>query len=109
MKLARCLFLSPSLSDLGITSRMLLRMGHIPHLCACFLSLSSDGRFLYIYDHSTYTEKWFQRSGETVVGLASSRKEAEELCAEIVSCALKECGSPEPGPYLRKYLEENDA
>ena len=109
MKLSRRLFLSQSLSGLGHTSRMLLKSGHIPHLAGYFLSLSQDGRFLYIYDHSVYSEKWFKKSGETVVGLASSRAEAEELCAEIVSLALKENGNPEPGPYLKRFLEENDA
>ena len=109
MKLSRRLFLSQSLSDLGDASRMLLRSGHIPHRAAYFLSLSSDGRFLYIYERSAYTEKWFRKSGETVVGLALSKAEAEELCGEIVALSVKETGSPEPGPYLRRFLEENDA
>ncbi|MBP5294828.1 MAG: hypothetical protein J6Y95_03830 [Lachnospiraceae bacterium] len=109
MKLSRRLFLSQSLSGLGQTSRMLLKAGHIPHVATCFLSLSPDGRFLYIYDHSAYSEKWFRKSGETVVGLASTRKEAEELIASIVSLSLKETGSPEPGPYLMRFLEESDA
>ncbi|MBQ4001329.1 MAG: hypothetical protein II601_02995 [Lachnospiraceae bacterium] len=109
MKLSRRLFLSQSLSGLGNTSRMLLKAGHIPHVASCFLSLSSDGRFLYIYDHAVYTEKWFRKSDETVIGLASTRKEAEELVGEIISLSLKETGSPEPGPYLKRFLEESDA
>ena len=109
MKISRRLFLSQSLSGLGNTSRMLLKTGYIPHSAAHFLSLSEDGRFLYIYERSVYTEKWFQNSNETIVGLAATRSEAEELTAEIVSLALTESGSPDPGPYLKHFLEENDA
>ena len=109
MKLARRLFLSQSLSGLGNTSRKLLKAGYVPHLAECFLSLSSDGRFLYIYDHSVYTEKWFRKSDETVVGLAKTREEAEELWAEITALSVKEYGEPCPGPYLKRFLEEQDA
>ena len=109
MKLARHLYLSPSLSELGQTSRMLLRMGHIPHLAKCFLSLSADGRFVYVYDHSTFKEKWFQKSDETVFGLVATRADADELIAEIVALAVKENGNPEPGPYLSHVLEADDA
>ena len=109
MTLSRRLFVSQSLSGLGNTSRKLLKSGHIPHLAECFLSLSSDGRFLYIHDRSAYKDKFFRKSEETIVGLAATRAEAEELCAQIVSLALKETGSPLPGPYLKKFLEESDA
>ena len=109
MKLSRRLFLSRSLSGMGNASRMLLRTGYIPHHASCFLSLSPDGRFLYIYDRSVYTENWFKKGDETVVGLAKDRAEAEELIAEIISLAVKETGSPEPAPYLKRFLEENDA
>ena len=109
MKISRRLFLSQSLSGLGNTSRMLLKTGYIPHIAAHFLSLSEDGRFLYIYERSVYTEKWFRNGDETSVGLAASRKEAEELVGEIISLAVKENGTPEPGPFLKHYLEENDA
>ena len=88
---------------------MLLRTGYIPHRASCFLSLSPDGRFLYLYDRSAYSEQWFRKSDETVVGLAAGRAEAEELVAGIIALALQETGSPEPGPYLKRFLEENDA
>lgn len=109
MTISRRLFLSQSLSGLGNTSRKLLKAGYVPHLAECFLSLSSDGRFLYIYDRSAYKEKWFRKSQETIVGLAATKAEAQELCAQIVSLALSETGNPDPGPYLKKFLEENDA
>ena len=109
MELARHLFLSRSLSDPGGASRMLLRTGYIPHRASCFLSLSPDGRFLYLYDRDAYSEKWFRKSDETVVGLAADRAEAEELVAEIIALALRETGSPEPGPYLKRFLEGSNA
>lgn len=109
MKISRRLFLSQSLSGLGNTSRMLLKTGYIPHIAAHFLSLSEDGRFLYIYNRSVYSEKWFRNGNETIVGLAASRSEAEELVAEIISLSVQENGDPAPGPYLKRFLEENNA
>ena len=109
MKLARRLFLSPSLTEMSRASRMLLRTGYIPHNAAYFLSLSSDGRFLSVYERTVHSEKWYRKGDETIVGLAASRGEADELIAEIAALSLSESGDPAPGAYLKRYLEEDHA